>query len=226
MQQLAITRSTPTPTTVKYTVTTRPTGLSWKHTFRAGIVYLQRAASIALICGLVLLKVYAYHFHQVTDLHTAPSNITDTSEYVPTVGEIMPVVGAQISRYGCAFIPATQRLFFYNSLTPSIAILNHAHNMLWFSIHLDVAILLSTVLIFLSFFKRLYVEESVLVVRGLGIQLCSSGTTILSQTSDFIPVELIDNVILHEGFKRFSVMYFMAVIVKNHDRLLLVFPVC
>ncbi|KAK9471691.1 GPI-GlcNAc transferase complex, PIG-H component-domain-containing protein [Dipodascopsis tothii] len=87
-----------------------------------------------------------------------------------------------------------------------------------------MAIVAAAAVAVLAFVRRLYVVESVLVTRGLGVQLTSSGPTVFSRRSSFVPVEHIESVILHEGFHRFAVVFYMAVVVKGRDRLQVVFP--
>ncbi|KAJ8103996.1 phosphatidylinositol N-acetylglucosaminyltransferase [Lipomyces tetrasporus] len=93
-----------------------------------------------------------------------------------------------------------------------------------FSISLDIALIFAALLLGVSFLPREYTEESMLVMHDFGIQVSSTGTTRLSRTSQFIPLELIQDVVLHEGFTGFSVIYFLAVVVKGRSRLLVVFP--
>ncbi|KAK9234967.1 GPI-GlcNAc transferase complex, PIG-H component-domain-containing protein [Lipomyces kononenkoae] len=89
---------------------------------------------------------------------------------------------------------------------------------------IDIALIFGAVLLGISFLPREYTEESVLVLHNFGIQVSSTGRTRLSRTSQFIPLELIQDVVLNEGFRGFSVIYYLAVVVKGRGRLLVVFP--
>ncbi|KAK9457324.1 GPI-GlcNAc transferase complex, PIG-H component-domain-containing protein [Dipodascopsis uninucleata] len=91
-------------------------------------------------------------------------------------------------------------------------------------INFNMVILLSGLLLLLISVKRPYTEDSILVVHGFGIQLSSSGTSIFNKRSEFIPMELVQDVIINEGFRNFSVIFFLAVMVKGRNRLLVVFP--
>ncbi|KAK9449324.1 GPI-GlcNAc transferase complex, PIG-H component-domain-containing protein [Limtongia smithiae] len=88
----------------------------------------------------------------------------------------------------------------------------------------DLFIFAYTIFSILLILRRPCVEDSILVMNDFGLQLSSTGPTFLSRSSQFIPLELIQDVIINEGFRSFEVIYYLAIIVKNHDRLLVVFP--
>ena len=70
-------------------------------------------------------------------------------------------------------------------------------------------------------------EESLLVIRGFGIQTSTSSSTYLSTASTrFIPTTQIQDIVIHEAFKGFEVRFYLAVIVENEPNVLVVFPVC
>lgn len=69
-------------------------------------------------------------------------------------------------------------------------------------------------------------EESLLVLRGLGIQTCTSSPTYLStSTTRFIPTDQIQDIFIHEAFKAFEVRFYLAVIVEGEGEVVVVFPV-
>lgn len=69
-------------------------------------------------------------------------------------------------------------------------------------------------------------EESLLVIRGLGIQTSSSSATYLSKTARrFIPTTQIQDIVIHEAFKGFEVRFYLAVIVEGEPNVVVVFPV-
>lgn len=69
------------------------------------------------------------------------------------------------------------------------------------------------------------VEESLLVIRGLGIQISSSAPNYLSTTSTrFIPTSQIQDIFIHEAFKGFGVKFYLAVIVEGEKEVVVVFP--
>lgn len=71
-----------------------------------------------------------------------------------------------------------------------------------------------------------YAEESLLVIRGFGIQTSTSSSTYLSTAATrFIPTTQIQDIIIHEAFKGFEVRFYLAVIVEGEPDVLVVFPV-
>ncbi|KAI0162715.1 GPI-GlcNAc transferase complex [Pestalotiopsis sp. NC0098] len=73
--------------------------------------------------------------------------------------------------------------------------------------------------------RRLHVTESLLVLRGLGIQTSSSGHTVLGgPATRFIPTEKIRDVLINEAFLGFEVRYYLAVVVEGEDEVVVVFP--
>ncbi|KAF1825345.1 uncharacterized protein K489DRAFT_377896 [Dissoconium aciculare CBS 342.82] len=74
--------------------------------------------------------------------------------------------------------------------------------------------------------RRGYTEESLLVVRGLGVQTSSTGSTWLATTSTrFIPTSAIQDILIHEAFKGFEVRFYMAIVVAGGEDAVVVFPV-
>ena len=71
-----------------------------------------------------------------------------------------------------------------------------------------------------------HTEESLLVIRGLGIQTSTSSNTYLSKaTTRFIPTTQIQDIVIHEAFKGFEVRFYLAVIVEGEQDAVVVFPV-
>ncbi|GES61858.1 phosphatidylinositol N-acetylglucosaminyltransferase [Aspergillus terreus] len=74
-------------------------------------------------------------------------------------------------------------------------------------------------------FRKGYTEESLLVIRGLGIQTSTSSSTYLSKASTrFIPTTQIQDIVIHEAFKGFEVRFYLAVIVEGEGEVVVVFP--
>jgi hypothetical protein len=70
-------------------------------------------------------------------------------------------------------------------------------------------------------------EESLLVIRGLGIQTSTSSATYLSKAATrFIPTTQIQDIVIHEAYKGFEVRFYLAVIVEGEPDVVVVFPVC
>ncbi|KAJ9610258.1 hypothetical protein H2200_005035 [Cladophialophora chaetospira] len=70
------------------------------------------------------------------------------------------------------------------------------------------------------------VEESLLVLQGLGIQTSTSSRYFFtSATTTFIPTTQIQDIVIHEAFKGLEVRYYLAVIVEGATEVVVVFPV-
>ncbi|KAE8356546.1 GPI-GlcNAc transferase complex, PIG-H component-domain-containing protein [Aspergillus coremiiformis] len=87
-----------------------------------------------------------------------------------------------------------------------------------------LVILVSAVVIY-GVFRKGYTEESLLVIRGLGIQTSTSSLTYLSKASTrFIPTTQIQDIVIHEAFKGFEVCFYLAIIVEGEPEVVVVFP--
>jgi phosphatidylinositol N-acetylglucosaminyltransferase subunit H len=73
--------------------------------------------------------------------------------------------------------------------------------------------------------RRIHTAESLLVLRGLGIQTSTSSTTYLGTASTrFIPTEKIQDILVNEAFRGFEVRYYLVVVVEGEDEVVVVFP--
>ncbi|BCS22120.1 PIG-H family GPI synthesis protein [Aspergillus puulaauensis] len=81
----------------------------------------------------------------------------------------------------------------------------------------------SAILIY-AVFRKGY-TESLLVIRGLGIQTSTSSPTYLSKAATrFIPTTEIQDIVIHEAFKGFEVRFYLAVVVVGEPEVVVVFP--
>ncbi|KAK2629930.1 hypothetical protein QTJ16_000750 [Diplocarpon rosae] len=88
------------------------------------------------------------------------------------------------------------------------------------ALHLTISLSLSYLIS-----RRLHATESLLVIRGLGIQTSSSADTYLSSsTTRFIPTEKIQDIFVNEGFRGFEVRYYLVVVVEGEESVVVVFP--
>lgn len=74
---------------------------------------------------------------------------------------------------------------------------------------------------------RAHATESLLVLRGLGIQTASTGGTYLTGgtgSARFIPTEKIRDVLINEAFRGFEVRYYLVVVVEGEEDVVVVFP--
>jgi phosphatidylinositol glycan class H protein len=70
-----------------------------------------------------------------------------------------------------------------------------------------------------------HAEESLLIIRGLGIQTSSTSPSYLSTpTVQFIPTTSIQDILIHEAFIGFEVRFYLAVVVKGEQDVVVVFP--
>ncbi|KAI0137206.1 GPI-GlcNAc transferase complex [Xylariales sp. AK1849] len=73
--------------------------------------------------------------------------------------------------------------------------------------------------------RRIHTSESLLVLRGLGIQTSSTASTVLgSAVTRFIPTEKIQDVLINEAFRGFEVRYYLVVVVEDEEDVVVVFP--
>ncbi|KAM0325395.1 hypothetical protein ACHAQA_007381 [Verticillium albo-atrum] len=73
--------------------------------------------------------------------------------------------------------------------------------------------------------RRVHKTESLLVLRGLGIQTSSSAGSYLSRTATrFIPTEKIRDVLVNEAFRGFEVRHYLVVVVDGEGELVVIFP--
>ncbi|KAJ6096298.1 hypothetical protein N7486_007044 [Penicillium sp. IBT 16267x] len=87
------------------------------------------------------------------------------------------------------------------------------------------AVAVISALVVYGVFRREYTEESLLVIRGFGIQTSTSSSTYLSSAATrFIPTTQIQDIVIHEAFKGFEVRFYLAVIVEGEPDVLVVFP--
>ncbi|KAI9896436.1 hypothetical protein N3K66_008608 [Trichothecium roseum] len=72
---------------------------------------------------------------------------------------------------------------------------------------------------------RAHASESLLVLRGLGVQMSGSpGSYLVSRPTRFIPTEKIRDVLINEAFRGFEVRYYLVIVVEGEADLVVVFP--
>jgi phosphatidylinositol glycan class H protein len=72
---------------------------------------------------------------------------------------------------------------------------------------------------------RVHASESLLVLRGLGVQTREAPRTYLAGAATrFIPTEKIRDVLINEAFRGFEVRYYLVVVVDGEDDVVVVFP--
>ncbi len=71
---------------------------------------------------------------------------------------------------------------------------------------------------------RGYEEESILVIKGLGVQVTSSSRFYFGSTSKFFPTRIVRDMIINEAFIWFQVRFYLALIIEGSTSLTVVFP--
>jgi phosphatidylinositol N-acetylglucosaminyltransferase subunit H len=75
-------------------------------------------------------------------------------------------------------------------------------------------------------FRKAYTEESLLVIRGLGVQTSTSSRSYLGTSSTrFIPTTHIQDIFIYEAFKGFEVRFYLSIVVEGEEDVVVVFPV-
>ncbi|PFH56956.1 hypothetical protein XA68_15727 [Ophiocordyceps unilateralis] len=73
--------------------------------------------------------------------------------------------------------------------------------------------------------RRLYAQESLLVLRGLGVQTTEQSPSYLARSATrFIPTEKIQDIFINEAFRGFEVRYYLVVVVEGEPDVVVVFP--
>lgn len=71
---------------------------------------------------------------------------------------------------------------------------------------------------------RPHVTETLLILRGLGVQTTTSSSTyLLSPSSRFIPTAQIQDVLVNEAFRGWEVRYYLCVVVREEKEVVVVF---
>jgi phosphatidylinositol glycan class H protein len=68
-------------------------------------------------------------------------------------------------------------------------------------------------------------EESLTVLRGLGVQTSTTSSTYLqAPTTRFIPTTSIQDIFIYEAFKGFEVRFYLAIVVEGEEDAVVVYP--
>jgi phosphatidylinositol N-acetylglucosaminyltransferase subunit H len=181
----------PSPTTVSFTVSTRPLFLEepftrrpWRWLPRGGYFTLTKHSLRIILVYLIILL---------------------------NLAKIRGSVGVQYRD----IIDSCLKLSLLDNITKALAA-----RLEW------LALILASVIVIFLCLRRDYVEESLLVLQGLGIQTSTSSSYFFtSPTTTFIPTTQIQDIVIHEAFKGLGVRYYLAVIVHGQGRVVVVFPV-
>ncbi|KAI7777303.1 hypothetical protein LA080_003820 [Diaporthe eres] len=235
----------PSPTTAEFTVTTSP-----PPTFSLRIL-LCLVFILRVLLGLsVLLVLYSTwtlspYYHQThnpdhpTSIATATSTatsttpllhdhrhdditITTTAATAPSVADPrdnVPANPAPTTLYTTEWLPYLVRAAHLSAAGRA------AHSVAeglpsYAAVALCAAVAYATTL-------RVHTTESLLVLRGLGVQTSSVGGSYLAgwrAGTRFIPTEKIRDVLINEAFRGLAVRYYLVVVVEGEEDVVVVFP--
>lgn len=191
----------PSPTTAEFTVTTLPP--------QTVTLRVLRMLLLALRVTLALLTLVVVHARFTMSSSSSSASPAAAAIEVPLPG---PILAAHVflcrTLYGSAGGAALWRLAAgmpLALLVPGAA---------------AVAYVLAL---------RVHTSESLLVLRGLGVQTTRSPSTYLvvpgaSAATRFIPTEKIRDVLVNEAFLGFEVRYYLVVVVEGEADVVVVFP--
>jgi phosphatidylinositol glycan class H protein len=75
-------------------------------------------------------------------------------------------------------------------------------------------------------FRKGYTSESLLVIRGLGVQTATAGSSFLwGGSTRFIAASAVQDIFIHEAFRRFEVRFYLCIVVEGEESVVVVFPV-
>lgn len=238
----------PSPTTAEFTVTTCPPP-TLSRRILLGLVFIVR-----VLLGLsVLLVLYStwtlspyYHQHHSPDYPTSIATATPTATsttpllhdhrhnditIITTTAATAPAAADPRDDNNSPANPAPTTLYTTEWL-PYLARAAHlssagraAHRVAeglppYAAVALCAAVAYATTL-------RVHTTESLLVLRGLGVQTSSVGGSYLAgwrAGTRFIPTEKIRDVLINEAFRGLAVRYYLVVVVEGEEDVVVVFP--
>ncbi|PNP59391.1 hypothetical protein THARTR1_00881 [Trichoderma harzianum] len=194
----------PSPTTAEFTVTTLPPQTLPLRLLWLLLLFLRISLSITML--LILYARWAQErsrsfFGAQAQAQAAPPSISPSP---PPLLSLDRIVFALDAFQG----------------TPAGAVLARVAATASLPVLLPVA-----VAVFYALSLRVHKQESLLVLRGLGVQTCESPATYLAGAATrFIPTEKIQDILVNEAFRGFEVRYYLVVVVEGEEDVVVVFP--
>ncbi|KAK2047519.1 GPI-GlcNAc transferase complex [Colletotrichum somersetense] len=191
----------PSPTTAEFTVTTRP----------------PQTLTVRLLSSLLLALRIVVFLSSILLLHAAWSQSPYAAPYfspsrtrTPDDDEAVFSTGAFWRALHFVRASAPGRLAHRVAASPAVPL---------------PALVPGCLLAAYATLRREHTTESLLVLRGLGIQTSStSGSYLSAAATRFIPTEKIQDVLVNEAFRGFEVRYYLIVVVEGEEDLVVVFP--
>lgn len=195
----------PSPTTAEFTVTTLPPQTPGLQILRVLLLLLRLTLALALALVLAVRLGQALD-PQATSPSSAPTQPATSSSWLLS-HEVVWV----------AWIARALKVLQRSSLGVFIAPFAARHPL--------PVLLPAAAVAFYILSLRVYARESLLVLRGLGVQTSESPATYLtSPATRFIPTEKIQDIFINEAFRGFEVRYYLVVVVEGEDDVVVVFP--
>ncbi|KAI9158639.1 Phosphatidylinositol N-acetylglucosaminyltransferase subunit gpi15 [Paramyrothecium foliicola] len=196
----------PSPTTAEFTVTTLPPQTLGLRFLRLLLLLLRVTLALALACLLALRLGQAIDPSAAAAVPASSQSAPRASSWLLS-GEVVwltwatrALLALRRSEAGLALAPLAAR--------PPLWLLLPAAAAAFYVLSL-----------------RVHARESLLVLRGLGVQTSESPATYLaSPATRFIPTEKIQDVFINEAFRGFEVRYYLVVVVEGEEDVVVVFP--
>ncbi|KAK3196889.1 hypothetical protein K4F52_000233 [Lecanicillium sp. MT-2017a] len=198
----------PSPTTAEFTVTTLPPQTIAVRLLRFLLLLARLSLSLATL--LLLHEAWASSPFAPASPYAAPLPLP-----LPMLGEYTPpppetLLSLEGLKWSSHTVHASRAGQFFARLAASIPL---------------PALLPAAVALLYVLSLRVYSEESLLVMRGLGVQTSESAKSYFAGTATrFIPTEKIQDILVNEAFRGFEVRYFLIVVVEGEEDLVVVFP--
>ena len=199
-----LTTTRPTPTTVSYTVSTRSQRGTLTSRLTTLLTLTLRLTAVLLILHALLLE---FQLLSTGTAYALPAWLSTQSlplgggrHHHPPASESGPGLGPGLKS---AEIPLTLALPFPPLIRASAYAL-----ILWLA------------------FRKGYTSESLLVIRGLGVQTATAGTSFLwGGSTRFIAASAVQDIFIHEAFRGFEVRFYLCIVVEGEEGVVVVFPV-
>ncbi|KAI3323922.1 hypothetical protein HD806DRAFT_78153 [Xylariaceae sp. AK1471] len=203
----------PSPTAAEFTVSTLPP-LTLPLRLALYAIYIFRG----ILSCTILLFLYATWANSPYGSFPNPSPGASSTSSTPsfTPGPTSFLSTASLQKILHAILVSPPGLLATNLASKTISTPTRLQ---WVIIPLSLAALYALT-------QRLHTEESLLVLRGLGIQTSSSKSNIVTgrATTRFIPTEKIQDVLINEAFHGFGVRHYLVVVVDGEPDVIVVFP--
>ena len=193
-----LTTTRPTPTTVSYTVSTRSQRGTLTSRLTTLLTLTLRLTAVLLILHALLLE---FQLLSTGTAYALPAWLS--TQFLPLGGRHHPPA----SEPGPGLGPKSAETPFALPFPPLVRAAAYAL-ILWLA------------------FRKGYTSESLLVIRGLGVQTATAGTSFLwGGSTRFIAASAVQDIFIHEAFRGFEVRFYLCIVVEGEEGVVVVFPV-